>query len=154
MISIILTALNAARLANRSLVSPQEQKSPSRRPGRSLVKKAEKEITILNRRGLDAQLANLIVEAMNWFSSDIWILKNGLEVDGKSRLGLIVLGAKRGSRLRIRIEGPDAPEAMQTIEQLMSWSDEDSDTPEPEDVVDQLSSRNGAAGNLSSEVRS
>ena len=69
MISIILLALNAAQMANRSLVRPEEQKPPSRRPGRSLAKKAEKEITILNRRGLARQLAKLFRQAMKWFSS-------------------------------------------------------------------------------------
>jgi phosphotransferase system HPr (HPr) family protein len=60
------------------------------------VKKAEKEITIRTRRGLHAKLARLFVQATSWFSSDIWIVKSGMEVDGKTVLGLMVLGARRG----------------------------------------------------------
>ena len=125
MISMILMALNGAQIANQSQVPLEQQKLLSRRPGRSPVKKVETEITILNRCGLDAQLAKLIVLAVNCFSSDVWIVKNGIEIDGKDLLGLMVLGAKPGSKLRIRIEGPDAPEAFQKIERLISWPDDD-----------------------------
>jgi hypothetical protein len=40
----------------------------------------------------------------------------------------MILGAKQGANLRIRVEGSDAPEAMQQIERLISWLDEDRDT--------------------------
>jgi phosphocarrier protein HPr len=144
MTSMILLALNAAQMANRSRVLPEQQKLQSRWPGGLPVKKVEKEITILNRRGLDAKLAKLIVQVGNWFSSDIWISKAGTEVDGKSLLGLMVLGAKRGSKLRMRVEGPDAPEAMQQVERLISRFDEAKDTMEPQDVLSGRN-RNGQA---------
>lgn len=127
MISIILLALNAARMANRSQVPPEEEKLQPEWCAEFPVKKAEKEITIRNRRGLDAKLARLFVQATSWFSSDIWIVKNGMEVDGKTLLGLMVLGARRGSKLQIRVEGPDAPEAMQEIQRLLSWFDQEGD---------------------------
>jgi phosphocarrier protein len=54
------------------------------------------------------------------------VAKDGTEVNGKSILGLITLGATQGSRLRIRIEGADPAETMQEIERLIqSWFDED-----------------------------
>ena len=54
------------------------------------------------------------------------VAKGGTEVNGKSILDLITLGAAQGSRLRIRIEGPDGSQAMREIERLIqSWSDED-----------------------------
>jgi phosphocarrier protein HPr len=134
MTSMILLALNAAQMANRSLVPPEKQKMQSRWPGGFPIEKAEKEITVLNHRGLDAKLAKVFVQVVNWFSSDIWIVKDGTEVDGKSLLGLMVLGAKRGSKLRVRVEGPDALEAMKQIEQLLSSFDEGGDTIEPRDV--------------------
>jgi phosphocarrier protein HPr len=134
MISMILLALKAAQMANRTPVTTEGHKVQSRWPGGFAVKKAEKEITVLNRRGLDEKLAKVIVQVVNWFSSDIWIVKDGTEVDGKSLLGLMVLGAKRGSKLRIRVEGPDAPEAMQQIEQLLSSFDEGGDITEPQHV--------------------
>jgi phosphocarrier protein len=136
MTSMILLALNAAQTANRSRVPPEEQKLQSRWPEGFPVKKAEKEITIRNRRGLDATLAKLIVQAANWFSGDIWIRKGSTEVDGKSLLGLMVLGAKRGSKLRFRVEGPDGAEAMQQIERLISSFEEGGDTIQPQDILD------------------
>ena len=143
MTSMIMLALSAAQQANRSQVLPEEQKLQSRWPEGFPVKKAEKEITILNRRGLDRTLATLIVQAGNWFSSDIWIRKGCTEVNGKSLLGLRVLGAKRGSKLQIRVEGPDAPEALQQIERLISWFGEDGDTVEPQDIPDRPKLRRG-----------
>jgi phosphocarrier protein HPr len=54
------------------------------------------------------------------------VAKDGTEINGKSILGLITLDAAQGSSLRIRIEGPDAPEAMREIQRLtQSWCDED-----------------------------
>jgi len=67
------------------------------------------------------------VQATSWFSSDIWIVKSGMEVDGKTLLGLMVLGARRCSKLQIRVEGSDAPEAMQEIQRLLSWFDQEGD---------------------------
>jgi phosphocarrier protein HPr len=135
MTSMILLALNAAQMANRSRVTPEEQQRQSRWPEGFPIKKAGKEITILNRRGLDATLAKLIVQVANWFSSDIWIRKGRTEVDGKSLLGLMVLGAKRGSKLVVRVEGPDAPEAMQQIDLLMSGFEDGAYTTEPQDLL-------------------
>jgi hypothetical protein len=67
MTSMILLALNAAQMANRSQVPPKERKLQSRWPAASQVKKVEKEITILNRRGLNEKLATLILQVANWF---------------------------------------------------------------------------------------
>jgi phosphocarrier protein len=135
MTSIILLALNAAQMANRSQVRAEDQKLQPRWSAGFPAKKAEKEITILNRRGLDATFARLFVQAANRFASDIWIAKNGTEVDGKTVLGLMVLGVRRGSKLQIRVEGPDAPEAMREIQRLISWFDEGGDIMEPNGAI-------------------
>jgi phosphocarrier protein HPr len=127
MTSMILLAMNTARMANQSTVPATAENAQPRWPAGLPVKKTEKEIIIRNRRGLDAKLAKLFVQVTSWFSSDIWIEKSGTEVDGKTLLGLMVLGARRGAKLQIRIEGPDAPEAMQEIQRLLSWFDEEGD---------------------------
>ena len=88
--------------------------------------KVEKEIAIVNCFGLHLQHAGRFAQMANRFRADIWVAKDGTEVNGKSILGLITLGATQGSRLRIGIEGADAAEAMQEIERLIqSWFDED-----------------------------
>ena len=97
-------------------------------PG-SGVTKAEKEIAIVNRRGLHARPAARFVQAANRFRADVWLEKGSTQVNGKSILGLMMLGANKGSKLRIRVEGQDAYEAMREIERLIqSWLDEDQRT--------------------------
>jgi phosphocarrier protein len=108
---------------------PQEYKPGSNHSARPCAKKAEKEIAIVNRLGLHARPAALFAQLANRFRADVWMEKDGTEVNGKSILGLMMLGASQGSKLRIRVEGPDAYEAMRKIERLIqSWLDEDQRT--------------------------
>ena len=129
MLSMILQWMHAAQAADDARAWPQEYKpgaNYSLRPGTT---KAEKEIVIANRLGLHARPAALFAQAANRFCADVWVEKESTEVNGKSILGLMMLGANQGSKLRIRIEGPDAYEAMRKIERLIqSWLDEDQRT--------------------------
>jgi phosphocarrier protein len=50
---------------------------------------------------------------------DIWVAKEGEEISGKSIMGLMMLAAGQGSKLKVRAEGPDAAQALQEIEQLI-----------------------------------
>jgi phosphocarrier protein len=47
------------------------------------------------------------------------VSKEGEEVNGKSIMGLMMLAAGQGSKLRIRCEGPDAQKAMEDLEELI-----------------------------------
>jgi phosphotransferase system HPr (HPr) family protein len=63
---------------------------------------------------------------MRPFHSNVRVGYNGTEVDGKSVMDLMTLAPPEGTKVRIRIEGPDAAEAMRTVEHLMqSRSDDD-----------------------------
>ena len=53
------------------------------------------------------------------FHSNIRVGYNGTEVDGKSVLDLLTLAPPDGTKVRIRIEGPDAAEAMHAVDQLV-----------------------------------
>ena len=75
--------------------------------------KVEKEISIVNRLGLHAR------PAASRYRSEIWVSKEGEEVNGKSIMGLMMLAAGQGSKLRIRCEGPDAQKAMEELEELI-----------------------------------
>ena len=80
----------------------------------------------MNRFGLHLRHAARFAQVANRFCGNVRVAKGGTEVNGKSILDLISLGAAQGSRLRIRIEGPDGSQAMREIERLIqSWSDED-----------------------------
>ena len=56
--------------------------------------------------------AAMFVHLASRLHSNVWVAKDGIEVDGKSVMSLIALSARRGAELRIRVEGTDAAEAM------------------------------------------
>src|SRR5881628_3603912 len=85
----------------------------------SRVQKIEKEIPIVNRLGLHARPAAMFVRIASRYRSEIWVAKEGEEVNGKSIMGLMMLAAGQGSKLRIRCEGPDAAKAMEELEALI-----------------------------------
>jgi phosphocarrier protein len=84
------------------------------------VQKVEKEIPIVNRLGLHARPAAMFVRIASRHRSEIWVSKEGEEVNGKSIMGLMMLAAGQGSKLRIRCDGPDAEKAMEELEQLIN----------------------------------
>ena len=83
------------------------------------VQKVEKEIAIMNRLGLHARPAAMFVRIASRYRSEIWVSKESEEVNGKSIMGLMMLAAGQGSKLRIRCEGPDAEKAMVELEELI-----------------------------------
>ena len=82
--------------------------------------KIEKEISIINRLGLHARPAAMFVRVASRYRSEIWVAKEGEEVNGKSIMGLMMLAAGQGSKLRIRCEGPDADKAIEELEGLIN----------------------------------
>jgi phosphocarrier protein HPr len=81
--------------------------------------KVEKDIGIVNRLGLHARPAAMFVRIASRYRSEVWVAKEGEEVNGKSIMGLMMLAAGQGSKLHIRCEGPDADKAMAELEQLI-----------------------------------
>ncbi len=84
------------------------------------VRKIEKEIPIVNRLGLHARPAAMFVRIASRYRSEVWVSKEGEEVNGKSIMGLMMLAAGQGSKLRIRCEGVDAEKAMEELEALIN----------------------------------
>jgi phosphocarrier protein HPr len=126
MMWMILQWMHAALTRDEARAWPQKQKLPLNHSPRPGVTKAEKEFAIVKRLGLDARPAALFAQVANRFRADVWVEKDSTQVNGKSILALMMLGASQGSKLRIRIEGPDAYEAIREIERLIqSWFDED-----------------------------
>ena len=83
------------------------------------AQKLEKELTIVNRLGLHARPAAMFVRIARRHRAEIWVSKEGEEVNGKSIMGLMMLAAGQGSKLRIRCDGPDADKAMEELEELI-----------------------------------
>lgn len=83
------------------------------------TQKIEKEITIINRLGLHARPAAMFVRIASRYRSEVWVAKEGEQINGKSIMGLMMLAAGQGSKLTIKCEGPDADKVMEELEDLI-----------------------------------
>lgn len=81
--------------------------------------KVEKEIEIINKLGFHARAAANFVKIAEKFSSKITVSKDGINADGKSILGLLTLGASKGTKIKVEISGDDADKAIIAIEELI-----------------------------------
>jgi phosphocarrier protein len=75
--------------------------------------------TIVNRLGLHARAAAILVKTASRFSSEITIKKEDMEVNGKSIMGILLLAAPKGSDILLMIDGPDEELAMQQLAELI-----------------------------------
>jgi phosphocarrier protein len=76
-------------------------------------------VTIVNPAGMHARPASEFVRVAGAFACDIRVEKDGLDVNGKSIMGVLMLAAEQGSDLVIRAAGDDAPEALEALAQLV-----------------------------------
>jgi phosphocarrier protein HPr len=79
----------------------------------------ERQATILNQEGLHARPAAQIVRLASTFASDIELCKDGMDVNGKSIMGVMMLAAECGSSILIRADGPDAEQAVEALAALV-----------------------------------
>ena len=80
----------------------------------------ERSVQVINRNGLHARPAAEIVKAAAKFRSDITIVRDDLEVNGKSIMGVMMLAAEFGATLTVRANGPDAQQAVDAIVELIA----------------------------------
>jgi phosphocarrier protein HPr len=80
----------------------------------------EREATIVNQDGLHARPAARIVRLANSFASEIELAKDGVGVNGKSIMGVMMLAAECGSSITIRANGPDAEQAVTALAELVA----------------------------------
>ena len=78
----------------------------------------EKIVTIKNRAGVHTRPAAAIVKLAAKFKSEFVIEKEGLEINGKSIIGVMTLAAEQGSSLLLRFEGEDEADAAREIADL------------------------------------
>ena len=79
----------------------------------------EQEFSIVNKLGLHARASALLVKTAIRFSSDIKIIREDVEVNGKSIMGIMMLAAAKGSVIRLKIRGDDEADAMSTLGELI-----------------------------------
>ena len=84
----------------------------------------EKILTIRNRMGLHARPAAKFVEEANKFKSLIHVVKDGLQVNGKSIMGLMLLAAESGSKLTVKADGPDEALAIESLAKIFDKFEE------------------------------
>jgi len=77
-------------------------------------------VPIVNQLGLHARPAAEFVKVAGRFRSSVTVSKDGMEVNGKSIMGMMMLAAEKGSSLSLRVEGDDAVEAMAALEALIA----------------------------------
>ena len=80
----------------------------------------ERTLEIVNKNGLHARPAAEIVKLSSKFQSEITIVRDDLEVNGKSIMGVMMLAAEFGSSILVRANGPDAEQAVGAIADLVA----------------------------------
>ena len=79
----------------------------------------EGQYVIPNKLGLHARASALLVKTASAFSSEIRIEREGVEVNGKSIMGIMMLAAAKGSTVTLKVEGPDEVEAYAALGELI-----------------------------------
>jgi len=79
----------------------------------------EWEFDIKNLLGLHARAAAQLVHLANRYVSEIMLVKEGMQVNGKSIMGVLMLAAPKGARIRVLASGVDANEALTAIGELI-----------------------------------
>jgi phosphocarrier protein len=80
----------------------------------------EENLVIQNRRGLHARASAKFVTTVSEYEADVRVAKDGVEVSGKSIMGLMMLAAAPGDEITVRASGPAAGDAMAALKALIS----------------------------------
>ncbi|MFH1190582.1 MAG: HPr family phosphocarrier protein [Candidatus Omnitrophota bacterium] len=84
----------------------------------------KKELIVKNKQGLHARPAALFVQIANKFDARITVRHDDEEVNGKSIMGILMLGAEKDSLIIIEVDGLDAEQALVELEKLISSEEE------------------------------
>lgn len=79
-----------------------------------------RELVVQNKMGIHARPAAMIVRVTNKFKSDVLVEKDDEQVNGKSIMGLMMLAAGKGSRVRFIVTGDDAAGMLDELEALFT----------------------------------
>jgi phosphocarrier protein HPr len=74
---------------------------------------------IINEKGMHARAAAEFTRLAARFKSAVFVMRDGLEVNGKSIMGVLMLAAHCGSTIRVRAEGEDAESALDALQTLV-----------------------------------
>lgn len=82
------------------------------------VSAAEATLEIRNRLGLHLRAASTLAQTVKRFNSTVTISHDGQEVNAGSVTSLMMLGAGKGTKLKVKAEGPDAQKALAAVRAL------------------------------------
>ena len=80
----------------------------------------QQEFEIVNKLGLHARASALFVKTASRFQSDVKLAREGVEVNGKSIMGIMMLAAAKGTTVRLTVDGADEAAAMQSLGDLIN----------------------------------
>ncbi|MBI4365065.1 MAG: HPr family phosphocarrier protein [Candidatus Latescibacteria bacterium] len=80
----------------------------------------EQTVTIQNRLGLHARACSVFVKEAAKYASHVSIIRDGLEVNGKSILGVMMLAAEMGAQIILRADGKDEEEALEALVRIVN----------------------------------
>jgi phosphocarrier protein len=89
------------------------------------MSRIEKNLTVVNKKGLHARPAAIFVALTEKFDVTVTVTKGSEAVNGKSIMGLLMLGAVEGTVLKITVEGNQAPEAIEEFEEFFNKQEEE-----------------------------
>lgn len=77
-------------------------------------------VRIVNKKGLHARASAKFVKCAGQFDADVEVSREGTTVNGTSIMGLMMLAASIGSEIEIKAKGPDASQALDSLEALIN----------------------------------
>ncbi len=80
----------------------------------------EKDLTIINKKGLHARAAATFVKTVEAFDAKLYVSRGAHEVSGDSIMGLMMLAASEGSIIHLRAEGPEAQKMLESLSLLVN----------------------------------
>lgn len=80
----------------------------------------EFDLDIINEKGLHARASAKFVEVVEAHESNAEVMKDGMSVPGDSIMGLLMLAASRGSRIRVKVSGADAEQLADALRKLVT----------------------------------
>ncbi len=92
--------------------------APPPAPAASTAETASRSVKVLNRYGIHARPAALLVKAASRYGCLILLEKDGVKVNAKSIMGLLTLEGSCGSKVVIHAQGVDAPKAVDELAAL------------------------------------
>jgi phosphocarrier protein HPr len=80
----------------------------------------EREVTITNKLGLHARASAKLVQTLQSFQCNAWIVHRGREINAKSIMGVMMLAAGVGSVVTLRTDGADEAAAIDAMADLFA----------------------------------